>query len=349
MAVELMNTADPLTTSEQCELVLAEDKIRAGLDSFIQVGEALARVRDGRLYRETHATFASYCEEKWGLSRRHAYQLIDASEVVENLSAMAHTGIQIPTNERQARPLARLDPEQQQEAWERAVETAPNGKVTARHVESVVRELSCDDLPFEPDPDLDIEEVDTAAGALAQREEEASPAYRGPILTSKSNEWYTPETYVEAAREVLGFIDLDPASCEQANATVQALTFYTEADDGLMQPWSGRVWLNPPYGTDEAGISNAGRWAARLIHEFHVGNVHASIICVNALTSAPWFKQLWDFPVCFTDHRIHFDAPSGSGEKSRPQNGTAFVYLGPDEAAFARVFSEFGAVVRRIS
>ena len=68
------------------------------------------------------------------------------------------------------------------------------------------------------------------------------------IVASGENEWYTPEKYVEAARKVLGKIDLDPASSKPANKIIKATKFYTLADDGLKQPWNGRLWLNPPYG-----------------------------------------------------------------------------------------------------
>lgn len=61
-----------------------------------------------------------------------------------------------------------------------------------------------------------------------------------------TSEWYTPPDIVEAAREWLGAIDLDPASCAAAQATVQAATWYDAERDGLAPVWAGCVFLNPP-------------------------------------------------------------------------------------------------------
>jgi hypothetical protein len=75
-----------------------------------------------------------------------------------------------------------------------------------------------------------------------------------PLLFSTSaagdydgDEWRTPKETIDRVCEVLGQIDLDPASSDGANATVQAKRFYTKKDDGLERRWSGRVFLNPPY------------------------------------------------------------------------------------------------------
>ena len=56
-----------------------------------------------------------------------------------------------------------------------------------------------------------------------------------------------PREVVDAARAVLGAIDLDPASCAEANTVIQATTIYTVEDNGLERSWHGRVWMNPPY------------------------------------------------------------------------------------------------------
>jgi len=158
---------------------------------------------------------------------------------------------------------------------------------------------------------------------------------------TRSDEWYTPPVYIEAARAVLGTIDLDPASCDAANATVKAARFYTKAQDGLVQPWQGRVWLNPPYG------KLAQAFVAKLVVEHECGRVPAAIALLNSnSTDPPWFQPLWDYLLCFTRGRIRFISGDGHA-KFRPQNGSVFVYLGPRPQNFIKEFDRFGEVVRR--
>jgi len=160
-----------------------------------------------------------------------------------------------------------------------------------------------------------------------------------PMLQSMSNEWYTPSEYLDAVREVMGNIDLDPASCYEANKTVGALRYYTEEDDGLSQPWYGRVFLNPPYG------KLTSEFATKLYEEFD-STVSEAIMLVNSrATDADWFQPCFEGVICFTDHRIDFDAPSEKVSSST--HGSCFVYFGPNERRFAEVFSRFGNVVRR--
>ena len=64
--------------------------------------------------------------------------------------------------------------------------------------------------------------------------------------TQKTGEWGTPKPVIRLARLIMGRIDLDPASSPRWNRSVGAKRIWTRKDDGLMQPWSGMVFLNPP-------------------------------------------------------------------------------------------------------
>ncbi len=152
-------------------------------------------------------------------------------------------------------------------------------------------------------------------------------------------EWYTPEALVEAAREVLGAIDLDPASSAAANAVVRAKKFFTTADDGLKQPWKGRVWMNPPYTTQLIT-----QFAEKLVIHVRAGDVPAAIVIVNNGTETEWFAILASVAtaVCFPRGRVKFWSPRNEG--STPLQGQAVLYIGPDVDGFCRRFAGFGTV-----
>jgi hypothetical protein len=122
--------------------------------------------------------------------------------------------------------------------------------------------------------------------------------------------------------------------------------FYDIDTNGLLQPWEGSVFLNPPYGLDDNGDSNVATWVAKLISEFNGGKVKEAILLVNATPERKWFQPLWQYPVCFTDHRIQFY--NANGQSNQPTQGNAFVYLGPHKLTFAAVFADFGTVVSRM-
>lgn len=190
------------------------------------------------------------------------------------------------------------------------------------------------------------EEYELEQRLKTQRSTNGKPAAPIAQHLSESVEWYTPEEYIEAARAVMGEIDLDPASCELANRTVKARRFYTKDDDGLKQEWFGRVFLNPPYGWTEDSESSQAVWSARLIEAWEAGDILEGILLVNAATAQKWFAPLWKYPICFTDHRIRFKSPGA--EKNQPPHGSVFVYFGHEPQKFARVFSQFGAVVTQV-
>ena len=129
---------DLITLDERSRLYQLEETIRQGLNTFVDVGNALLEIRDKRLYRQDYSTFEDYCNKQWNMARRTAYQLIDAAEVVENVRNCAQI---LPTNESQARPLASLEPEEQIQAWQRVIEKAPEGKITAAIVLEAAKEI----------------------------------------------------------------------------------------------------------------------------------------------------------------------------------------------------------------
>jgi hypothetical protein len=158
------------------------------------------------------------------------------------------------------------------------------------------------------------------------------------VQQSLSNEHYTPKQYLDAAREVFGgSIDLDPASCAEANQVVHATEFFTAEDDGLTKPWHGNVWLNPPYGR------HVGDFVAKFIEECKADHTKAGIVLVNAhCTDTDWFQPLWNGVLCFTNHRVNF---YGDDVRSGSTHGSVFVYFGPDGERFAQAFKQFGVVV----
>lgn len=348
-----------ISSNEQVELEACEAIIERNLAVFYETGQALLKIRDARLYRATHSTFEDYCRERWGFARRTAYQYIEAAEVIDNVR---HGAQEIPANERQARELAGLDAERQREVWQQAVETAPNGKVTAAHIaqvrDGVMTEGDDDDWDDSPEAEFvrDTQEA-YAANRTGFNVPLPNPASYGlepntqidwtapkPHVANNSgnNEWYTPPDYIEAARQVMGSIDLDPASSVIANKTVQAKQFFTADDDGLQQEWRGNVWMNPPYSAELIG-----KFASSLCDYFLAGDVGQAIVLVNNATETRWFQEMAESSsaICFPRSRVRFLDPEGV--PGAPLQGQAVIYMGADVEAFKRQFGNFGFVLCR--
>lgn len=171
--------------------------------------------------------------------------------------------------------------------------------------------------------------------------EETAKARTHVVHNSGENEWYTPAVFLDAAREVLGRIDLDPASCEIAQNNVKAKQFYTVDDDGLTKPWKGSVYMNPPYSKDLCS-----KFVTKLLDSLNEGTVTAAIILVNNATETAWAQLLLDdaTAVCFPGGRIKFLDRSGKPANT-PLQGQMFVYFGSDCEKFRAVFHKFGSVL----
>ncbi len=124
-----------LDIAERARLQELEFIVEHGLQTFYEVGKALEEIREQKLYRETHKTFEAYCQEKWGITKRRAYQFIDAAEIMENLCTNVHNSL---VKEYQIRPLKGLPAELQLEIWQEAVESSPNGIPTGATVKRLV-------------------------------------------------------------------------------------------------------------------------------------------------------------------------------------------------------------------
>jgi ParB family chromosome partitioning protein len=151
-------------------------------------------------------------------------------------------------------------------------------------------------------------------------------------------EWYTPERIIEAAREVLGEIDLDPASSAIAQRTVRARDYFTLDDDGLSKAWFGRIWLNPPYAADLVT-----KFVGKLCDHIEAGHVTQAILLVNNATETKWFQRAGHLAtaISFPAGRVKFLDENGN-EKGAPLQGQAILYFGASIDSFRRVFGPFG-------
>jgi len=160
---------------------------------------------------------------------------------------------------------------------------------------------------------------------------------------SGENEWYTPKTYIESARKVMGEIDLDPASSETANEIVQAIAYFTEEDDGLLWEWGGRIWMNPPYSQPLIA-----QFCQKLAESITSGTVEEAIILVNNATETKWFRQLAEQcgVICFPRSRIRFIDKEGNKGKT-PLQAQAIIYIGPSTKVdiFAAEFKQYGTIL----
>jgi len=158
---------------------------------------------------------------------------------------------------------------------------------------------------------------------------------------SGENEWYTPPEYIDAARVVMGSIDLDPATSDEAQEIVMAARFYTAKTNGLAHDWHGNVWMNPPYGRDHISL-----FTSKLKAEYSAGRVKQAVMLTHNNTDTGWFHDiaLSACAFCFTRGRVAFYR---GDEIAAPPNGQMFLYLGSNVEGFADVFGRFGLILVR--
>lgn len=238
-------------------------------------------------------------------------------------------------------------PEGDEQAFiaEQAESGKPLEKQSARQVQASVKQWKKKRAEETTTPDT-IEEIKGTYFDLRGSEENSSVVeelnnktpVKAPITfnTQSGNcEYYTPHPYIEAARRVLGKIDLDPASSLLANETVKAEKIYTVDDDGLAQEWFGNIWLNPPY---------ASGLIERFVDKLLSSNFQQAIVLVDNATETRWFRKLVDncAALVFTTGRINFNLPDGKPINGSPTRGQVFLYFGTDTQKFFDEFQQFG-------
>ena len=170
----------------------------------------------------------------------------------------------------------------------------------------------------------------------------------GRTVNSKSQNWGTPQKYVDAVKHVFGGqIELDP--CSNQHSIVHAETEYLHPPrDGLIETWNFKtIYVNPPYGADRDRGTTIKNWLFRCAdaHKTHGSQVLALIPV--ATNTSHWKKYIWGTAtaLCFLyDTRLRFLVDGRDEGKGAPMS-CAMVYWGENYEKFLGVFLEFGAVV----
>jgi phage N-6-adenine-methyltransferase len=186
------------------------------------------------------------------------------------------------------------------------------------------------------------------------REKRTSSAASGAGLTATTaasehdgDSWCTPPEYIELARELLGGIEVDPASNEHAQRVVKAERYYTKDNDGKAQSWrctTGGLWLNPPY---SRGLCEefSGLWVARREEYVH-RNGGGGLLLVNNASDTVWCQHVMQHSTAalYPKGRLAFIDPLTGEPVKGNDRSQALFYAGPKLPAFARLFGHLGTI-----
>jgi DNA adenine methylase len=199
---------DKLTDQERTTLEKCLEVIHEGMDTFVQVGKAIATIIVEKLYRETHKTFQRYADEVLGITPRRAYQLKDASDVIDNLKQANNCSqengqpaeLPLPTNENQVRALKKFSPDLQREIWQEALKAAGGKKVTGKVLARIIqaREKTTDESTAEnaenksgnDDGSAFDEEIEKVMATLNRAWKALTEEHRSAFL-NRVSEWLT--------------------------------------------------------------------------------------------------------------------------------------------------------------
>jgi hypothetical protein len=129
---------DDLTLIERNDLQYHEQRIEQWSKHTELAADSFRAIRDGKLYKSTHARFEDYCRDRWGHTRQHINRLIRAVDIVDHLE-MEPNGSKVIT-ESQARELAKVPEVKREEVVEQTVKR--DGKLTARGIKETATETA---------------------------------------------------------------------------------------------------------------------------------------------------------------------------------------------------------------
>lgn len=369
-----------LTDTEATRLEELETVIQRGLATFVEVGTALAEVRDDRLYRGEFGTFEDYCRDRWGFTDGQGRRYIRSAEVVGQLAETVPIGTVLPTAEAQARELARVPEEERAPFWNELVTQRDDSSVpiTARVIReqweahqqnnglkkpSVIlpettyacRVLTCPEKfsipvwhcltcdhhwPFSRDYCANCHEESAEEDRRRQEPSSAAPATR-PFLPALFTS-DTPEWYTPEPVIARAIQALGAIDLDPCSNSQESPNVPAARHYTAAENGLSRSWDGRVYMNPPYG-DEIGAWVEKLCGEFAAGRVTAAVALVPARTDTKWFRRFRDFPRCFVDGRLRF-----SGHENSAPFPSCVVYLGADRGAFCAAFADLGDIYERV-
>jgi hypothetical protein len=127
------------TDGDEALLATCEKRIEHGIETTIDVANALYTIKAQALYRKHYKTFAEYCRLRWEFGRQHGYRLIQAAKIREELSPLGDTPL--PETESQARPLTKLKTSAERAVAMKTAGKKAGGKPKTSHITQAVEDI----------------------------------------------------------------------------------------------------------------------------------------------------------------------------------------------------------------
>ena len=140
-----------------------------------------------------------------------------------------------------------------------------------------------------------------------------------PLMTSNTNEWYTPKKLFDELNEEFNF-NLDPC-CTVESAKCK--DFYTEATNGLSKSWEGKtVFMNPPYGRE------IKKWIEKAYMESLKPNTKVVALIPSRTDTSYWHDYIFNKAkdIRFLRGRIKFVDIDGNSSSPAPFPSSIIVW-----------------------